>query len=104
MRNLYRALYLALILGLSSVSAGVETIGDFSVLENWTGLVISNQQTPCGDVAATLTVPGKAGFEYTEPVEYLGWETPTFADMHDEIAVGDWFDYRYIEFQIKQGI
>lgn len=81
--------------------ADVKSIGDIQRLENWTGLIESDQKTTCGDSAAMLKAPGKAVFEYTEPKSYTGWETPAFSDMLDEVAVEDWFDYRYIEFDVK---
>ena len=99
MRKLYLLLCIVFVLGLSSVSIGIQTIGDFSTLDNWKGLIGSNQLTPCGDAVAILTAPGEASFEYTQPKEYLGWEAPHFASMYDEIAVGDWYEHKYIEFQ-----
>ena len=70
--------------------ADVKSIGDIQRLENWTGLIESDQKTTCGDSAAMLKAPGKAVFEYTEPKSYTGWETPAFSDMLDEVAVEDW--------------
>jgi len=100
MRNLCLLLLVILTVYVSPVAADVKTIGDFGRLDNWTGLAVSRQQTPDGDVSASLVVPGIATFEYTEPKTYLGWETPTFADMLDEICVEDWFEYRHVEFQV----
>ncbi|MGJ8641222.1 MAG: hypothetical protein ACSHYA_17665 [Opitutaceae bacterium] len=80
---------------------GVLEIGDLSKLENWSGLTAANEKAELGDASAKLQSSGKAEFVYTEPKEYVGYLTPPFSDMHDEIAVEDWFNYNYIEFSVK---
>lgn len=98
--------FLYTLLALSSISfsitfADVHRIGDFTKLTNWTGLITTDVETPNGSASASLNCPGKASFTYTKPKSYVGYETPPFADMHEVIAVDDWFDYRYIEFDVQ---
>ncbi|MEN8862648.1 MAG: hypothetical protein ABF315_05615 [Lentimonas sp.] len=97
--------FLSTLLALSSICcstavAEVHHIGDFSKLSNWQGLTASDTAAPSGSASATLDCPGIASFEYTELKTYVGYKTPPFADMHDGIAVEDWFHYRYIEFDV----
>ena len=84
-----------------TISAGTLKIGDFTKLRDWSGLSSSEQLTPTGDATATLSSPGTARFEYSEVKAYIGYLTPPFADMHDEVAVEDWFGYSYIEFEVN---
>lgn len=75
-------------------------IGDLGALSHWTGLTKSDLTTDSGDAAAILSTSGKASYEYSEAQSYLGYLAPSFIEMHDEIAVGDWYSYRYLEFSI----
>jgi hypothetical protein len=86
---------------MGSVWAGVLPIGDFQTLENWSGLGVADERTPDGDRAAQWSISGPASFEYTEPKTYLSGHIPDFSDMLPEVAVEDWYDYRYIELQIQ---
>ncbi len=81
--------------------AEVLNVGDFQRLDHWSGLAASDRKTPAGDPVAILKAPGRAAFEYTEPKTYVGWETPAFSDLLDEVAVENWFDYRYLEFEVQ---
>ncbi len=78
-----------------------KTVGNFQTLGNWVGLAASDERPSGGDAVAQLIIPGKADFTYTEPQTYLSGETVDFSDMLDEVCVEDWYDYRYLEFQVK---
>jgi hypothetical protein len=84
----------------SHVSVEGTVIGDFQNQALWSGFEVSEERTPHDERTAKLTVPGQAALTFTEPVSYLSGEEPDFADMLDEIAVQDMYDYRYIAFQV----
>jgi hypothetical protein len=91
--------------------ADAKKIGDFQALvspefsegglENWSGLTASEQKTPCGEVVAVFPILGKAAFKYTQPTTFLSGTKPDFVDMLDQVCVEDWYDYRYLEFQVQ---
>jgi len=85
----------------NSLIAQVLPVGDFSTLKNWNGLTAVSEKTPDGDLCAKFNTANAVTFNYTTPKTYLGWENPGFADMLEEITVEDWFDHRYIEFEVK---
>ena len=86
---------------IAAAEAGAMNVGDFQRLENWAGLTATDLQGPYGGVAARLACPGEASFTYTKPKTYLSGEQPGFSDMLDQVAVGDWYDFRYLEFDLR---
>ncbi|MDQ8197855.1 hypothetical protein QEH56_06840 [Pelagicoccus enzymogenes] len=70
-------------------------------MNSWTGLSASDSRSPDGAATARMSVPGNSEFEYTEPQSYLSGEEVHFSDLLDAIRVEDWYDYRYLEFQVK---
>ncbi len=105
MKKFLRALALSFSAGVlacsSTLGAGSNAIGDFTVLENWMGLESSEVKSLEGEATALLSVPGEAKFEYTEAKAYSSGEDVHFSDLLDAIRVEDWFDYRYLEFQVR---
>ncbi|MDF7825462.1 hypothetical protein P4B35_15655 [Pontiellaceae bacterium B12227] len=96
---MFRWLLPVALLTVGSVHA--RKVGNFQTLENWTGLQTSGQRTPDGEFVAVFPMSGKAAFSYSEPKTFLSGETVDFSDMLDEVCVEDWYDYRYLEFQVK---
>ncbi|MDQ8183465.1 hypothetical protein [Pelagicoccus sp. SDUM812005] len=101
MRSLIAFLAVGVAACCSSAWAETAKVGDFQTLENWSGLSPTSEQAPDGELAARLSIPGKADFEYTEAKTYSSGETVHFSDMLDAVRVEDWYDYRYLEFQVK---
>ncbi|MEI6890812.1 MAG: hypothetical protein V5783_01455 [Pontiella sp.] len=81
--------------------ADAKKVGDFQRLESWSGLSETSEKGPFGDAVARLQTPGKASFEYTQPKTFLSGERVDFSEMLDQVAVEDWYDFRYLEFQVK---
>ena len=85
----------------SFVHGDVLKVGNFTGPEKWKYLKSCNIKTSEGYSCAKSSSLINARFDYAKQNEFLGWDTPAFSDMLDEISVGNWFDYRYVEFDVK---